>query len=139
MSDNSKTSDKSKYITLNCIIPGEGVNDIFDVTISNANNNRVSFLTEAIKTRRPDQFQDIDSTSLDLYKAGMLSGSVVIHKAQNSSSVKIEGRTKMELQDRIYSHFPKQPQLKYPGEHYEQGINVVVHPELLPVVLIKDK
>src|SRR3954469_1330722 len=119
MSDNSKTSDKSKYITLNCIIPGEGVNDIFDVMISNANNNRVSSLTEAIKTCRPDRFQDIDSTSLDLYKAGMLSGSVVIDKAQNSSSVKIEGGIKMELQDRIYSHFPKQPQLKYPGEHYE--------------------
>jgi hypothetical protein len=78
MSDKSKTSDKSKFdksseggnITLNCIIPGEGANDIFDVTISNAYNNRVSSLAEAIKTRRPDRFQDIDSTSLDLYKAG---------------------------------------------------------------------
>src|SRR4051794_40811158 len=98
MSDNSKTSDKSKYITLNCIILSERVNDIFDVTISNANNNRVSSLTEAIKTHHPDQFQDINSTSLDLYKAEMLSGSVVIHKAQNSSSVKIKGGTKMELQ-----------------------------------------
>src|SRR3954453_113243 len=139
MSDNSKTSDKSKYITLNCIIPGEGVNDIFDVTISNANNNRVFSLMKAIKTCRPDQFQDIDSTSLDLYKVGMLSGSVVIHKAQNSSAVKIEGRTKMELQDKIYSHFPKQPQLKFLGERYEQEINVVVYSEPLPEVLSKDK
>ncbi|CAI2199863.1 14436_t:CDS:1, partial [Funneliformis geosporum] len=122
--------------------PGEGVNDIFDVTVSNAYNNRVSSLAEAIKTRRPDRFQDIDSTSLDLYKAGVgtLSGSIAIHKSQNSSTVKIEGGTKMELQDRIYSYFSKQPQLKYPGERYhEQGINVVVHPEPLPEALIKDK
>ena len=143
MSDKSKTSDKSKYITLNCLIPGEGVNDIFDVTISNAYNNRVSSLAEAIKTRRPDRFQDIDSASLDLYKAGVgeLSGSLAIHKSyENSSAVNIEGGTKMELQDRIYSHFSKQPQLKYPGErYYEQGINVVVHPEPLPEALSKDK
>ena len=150
MSDKSKTSDKSKFdksgeggnITLNCLIPGEGVNDIFDVTISNTYNNRVSSLAEAIKTRRPDRFQDIDSTSLDLYKAGVgaLSGSMAILKSENSSAVIIEGGTKMELQDRIYSHFSKQPQLKYPGEHYhEQGINVVVHPEPLPEALIKDK
>ena len=137
MSDKSKTSDKSKYITLNCLIPGEGVNDIFDVTI--ANNNRVSSLAEAIKTRRPDRFQDIDSTSLDLYKAGVISGSLAIPKSQNSSAVKIEGGTKMQLQDRIYSHFPKQPQLKFPGERNEQGINVVVHPEPLPEAISKDK
>jgi hypothetical protein len=145
--DKTKTPDKLDKllaggdITLNCLISDEGVNDIFKVTISNANNNRVSSLAEAIKTRRPDWFQDIDSTSLDLYKAGvgMLSGSVVIHKSQNSSAVKIEGGTKMELQDKIYSHFSKQPQLKFPGQHYEQGINVIVHPEPLPEVLSKDK
>ena len=54
MSDKSKTSNKSKYINLNCIIPGEEVNDIFDVTISNANNNRISSLAEIIKARHPD-------------------------------------------------------------------------------------
>jgi hypothetical protein len=142
MTDKSKTSGESKYITLNCIIPGEGANDIFDVTISNAYNNRVSSLAEAIKTRRPDRFQDIDSTSLDLYKAGVgaLSGSMAILKSESSSAVIVEGGTKMELQDRIYSHFSKQPQLKYPGERYhEQGINVVVHPEPLPEALSKDK
>ena len=146
MSDKSKTSDKKKFdkldeggdITLNCLIPGEGVNDIFDVTI--ANNNRVSSLAEAIKTRRPDRFQDIDSTSLDLYKAGVISGSLAIPKSQNSSAVKIEGGTKMQLQDRIYSHFPKQPQLKSLSERcYEEGINAVVLPEPLPEALSKDK
>ena len=46
--DKFKTSDKfEKFladgdIILNCFIPGEGVNDIFVVPISNANNNRVS-------------------------------------------------------------------------------------------------
>ncbi|CAI2185334.1 9552_t:CDS:1, partial [Funneliformis geosporum] len=74
----SKTSDKSKFnksgeggnITLNCLIFDEKVNDIFDVTIFNAYNNRVSSLVKAIKTCHPDRFQDIDSTSLDLYKIG---------------------------------------------------------------------
>jgi hypothetical protein len=68
--DKPKTSGKSKFdklvegrdITFNCFIPGEKVRDIFDVMISNANNNRVSFLAEAIRTRRLDRFQDIDST-----------------------------------------------------------------------------
>jgi len=141
MSDKSKTTDKSKYITLNCIIPGEGVKDIFDVTISNANNNRVSSLAEAIKTRRPDRFQDTDSTSLDLYRAGNeISDNLVIDKSQSSSAVNIGGGIKMQLQDTIYSHFPKQPQLKSPSEHYyEEGINVVVFPEPLPEALSKDK
>src|SRR5947207_11568082 len=117
MSDKSKTFDKSKFdksskggnITLNCLIPSEEANDIFDATISNANNNRVSSLTEAIRTRHPDQFQDIDLTSLDLYKAGMISDSVVIHSSSNSSALEIGGAIRMELRDKIYSHFSKQP------------------------------
>jgi hypothetical protein len=40
------------------------VRDIFDVTISNANNNRVSSFVEAIRTCRLDRFQNIDSTRL---------------------------------------------------------------------------
>ncbi|PKC52905.1 hypothetical protein RhiirA1_480411 [Rhizophagus irregularis] len=71
MSDKTKESDKTKTpdkldkflaggdITLNCLISDEGVNDIFKVTISNANNNRVSSLMEAIRTRHLDRFQDI--------------------------------------------------------------------------------
>src|SRR2546421_11664785 len=74
--DKPKTPDKlEKFlaggdIILNCLIPGEGVNDIFKVTISNANNNRVSSLADEIRNRRLDRFQDIDSTSLALYKVG---------------------------------------------------------------------
>ena len=71
--DKSKTSDKlEKFlaggdIVLNCFIPGEDVNDIFEVPISNANNNRVSSLADEIRNHRLDRFQDIDSTSLALY------------------------------------------------------------------------
>ncbi|CAI2199441.1 1138_t:CDS:1, partial [Funneliformis geosporum] len=65
----SETSDKSKLdkllegrnITLNCLIPGEKARDIFEVTISNANNNRVSSLRVEIRNRRLDLFRDIDS------------------------------------------------------------------------------
>ncbi|PKB94882.1 hypothetical protein RhiirA5_437855 [Rhizophagus irregularis] len=58
MSDKTRESDKTKTpdkldkflaggdITLNCLISNEKVNDIFEVMISNTNNNRVSFLTE---------------------------------------------------------------------------------------------
>ena len=58
--DKSKTPDKlEKFlaggdIILNCLIPGEGVNDIFEVTISNANDNRVSSLANEIRNRRLD-------------------------------------------------------------------------------------
>jgi hypothetical protein len=81
--DKSKTSDKLEkfleggVIILNCFIPGEKMRDIFDVTISNANNNRVSSLAEAIRTRRLDRFQNIDSTRLVLYKVGFISDSVL--------------------------------------------------------------
>src|SRR4051812_19643142 len=126
MSDKSKTSDKSKFdksgegenITLNFLIFSERVNDIFDVTIDNANNNRVFSLAKAIKTRRLDQFQDIDLTSLDLYKAEVMFDSVVIHSSSNSNALEIEGTIRMELQDKIYSHFFKQLQLKFSSEHY---------------------
>ncbi|PKY42331.1 hypothetical protein RhiirA4_82795 [Rhizophagus irregularis] len=88
--DKSKTSDKlEKFlaggdIILNCFIPGEKVGDIFDVTISNANNNQVSSLANAIRNQRLDRFQDIDSIRLVLYKVGFLSDSVVIHYLSNN-------------------------------------------------------
>ncbi|RGB25297.1 hypothetical protein C1646_802771 [Rhizophagus diaphanus] len=61
-SDKTKTPDKldkflaGKNITLNYLISNEGVNDIFEVTIFNANNNRVSSLADAIRTHHLDQF-----------------------------------------------------------------------------------
>jgi hypothetical protein len=133
MSDKSEVPDKpdklDKFlaggnITLNCLIPGEGRN-IFDVVISNANNNRVSSLAEAIRTRRLDRFQDIDSTRLALYKVGFVSDSVVIHNLSNNEYFEVEGAERMEPQDKIFSHFPIQPQQIYGGE---KGINVIVYP-----------
>ncbi|CAG8690664.1 3752_t:CDS:2 [Rhizophagus irregularis] len=127
----SKTSDKlEKFlaggdIILNCFIPGEGVNDIFEVTISNANNNRVSSLAEAIRNHRLDRFQDIDSTSLALYKVGFVADSVIINTLRNNNVFIVDGSVEMEPQDRIFIHFPIQPQRIYSGE---KGINVIVYP-----------
>ncbi|CAB4461132.1 unnamed protein product [Rhizophagus irregularis] len=129
--DKSKTSDKlEKFlaggdIILNCFIPGEGVNDIFEVTISNANNNRVSSLAEAIRNHRLDRFQDIDSTSLALYKVGFVADSVIINTLRNNNVFIVDGSVEMEPQDRIFIHFPIQPQRIYSGE---KGINVIVYP-----------
>ncbi|PKY16231.1 hypothetical protein RhiirB3_402654 [Rhizophagus irregularis] len=121
MSDKTKESDKTKTpdkldkflaggdITLNCLISDEGVNDIFEVTISNANNNRVSSLAEAIRTRRLDRFQDIDSTNLALYRVAFIADSVIINSLRNISEFEVEGAIRMEPQDTIFTHFPIQP------------------------------
>ncbi|RIA79374.1 hypothetical protein C1645_840849 [Glomus cerebriforme] len=99
--DKSKTLDKlEKFlaggdIILNCFIPGEEVRDIFDVTISNANNNRVSSLAEAIRNRRLYQFQDIDSTRLALYKVGFVADSVIIQTLRNNNVFIVEGSVEM--------------------------------------------
>ncbi|PKK55697.1 hypothetical protein RhiirC2_703690 [Rhizophagus irregularis] len=149
MSDKTKESDKSKTpdkldkflaggdITLNCLISDEGVNDIFEVTISNANNNRVSSLAEAIRTRRPDRFQYIDSTNLALYRVAFIADSVIINSLRNISEFEVEGAIRMEPQDTIFTHFPIQPQRIFGGE---KGINVIVYPpaERVPEVLSKD-
>ncbi|CAG8762213.1 14531_t:CDS:1, partial [Funneliformis caledonium] len=95
-------------ITLNCLIPGEGRN-VFDVMISNANNSRVSSFAEAIRNRRLDRFQDIDSTSLALYKVRFISDSVVIYNLSNNEYFEVDGAERMEAQDKIFSHFPIQP------------------------------
>ncbi|CAG8755421.1 23093_t:CDS:1, partial [Rhizophagus irregularis] len=123
-------------IILNCLIPREGRN-IFNVTISNANNNRVSSLAEAIRICHLDRFQDIDSTSLALYKVAFISDSVVIHNLSNNEYFKVEGAERMEPQDRIFTHFFMQPQQIYGGE---KGINVIMYPstERVPKVLSKD-
>jgi hypothetical protein len=62
--DKPKTSDKSKLdkllkggnITLNCLISSEEAKNIFEVTISNANNNRVSSLGVEIRNCHLDLF-----------------------------------------------------------------------------------
>ena len=68
------------------------MNDIFEVTISNANNNRVSSLVEAIRNRRLDRFQEIDSTSLALYKVGFVADSVIIQTLRNNNVFIVEGQ-----------------------------------------------
>ncbi|RGB39845.1 hypothetical protein C1646_733073 [Rhizophagus diaphanus] len=89
--DKTKTPDKlDKFlaggdITLNCLISDEGVNNIFKVTIFNANNNRVSSLAEVIRTRRLDRFQDIDSSNLALYRVAFIADSVIINSLRNIS------------------------------------------------------
>src|SRR5216110_3104946 len=129
-SDKTKTSDKlDKFlaggdITLNCLISDEEVRDIFEVTISNANNNRVSSLAEAIRNRRLDRFQDIDSTSLALYKVGFVADRVIIQTLRNNNVFIVEGSVEMEPQDRIFIHFPIQPQRIFSDE---KGINIIMY------------
>ena len=129
--DKPETSDKSKLdklleggnITLNCLIPGEEARDIFEVTISNANNNRVSSLGIEIRNRRLDLFQDIDSSRLVLYKArDSMSDNAIILDLRNNNVAILNG---MNPQNTIYSYFPTQPQPIYAGE---KGINVIVYP-----------
>ena len=105
--------------------------------ISNANNNRVSSLAEVIRTRRLDQFQDIDSTNLALYRVAFIADSVIINSLKNISEFKVEDTIKMELQNIIFTHFSIQPQCIFGGE---KGINIIVYllAERMPEVLSKD-
>ena len=132
--DKPETSDKSKLdklleggnITLNCLIPGEEARDIFEVTISNANNNRVSSLGVEIRNCRLDLFQDIDSSRLVLYKVrDSMSDNAIILDLRNNNVAILNGTVLMNLQNTIYSYFLTQPQPIYAGE---KGINVIVYP-----------
>ncbi|CAI2196481.1 7625_t:CDS:1 [Funneliformis geosporum] len=129
-----ETSDKSKLdklleggnITLNCLIPGEEARDIFEVTISNANNNRVSSLGVEIRNRRLDLFRDIDSSRLVLYKVrDSMSDNTIIINLRNDNVAVLVGTELMNPQNTIYSYFPTQPQPIYAGE---KGINVIIYP-----------
>ena len=100
--------------------------DIFDVTISNANNNRVSSLGVEIRNRRLDLFQDIDSSRLVLYKVrDSMSDNAIILDLRNNNVAILNGTVLMNPQNTIYSYFPTQPQPIYAGE---KGINVIVYP-----------
>jgi len=89
------------------------------VVISNVNNNRVSSLAEAIRTRRLDQFQDIDSTNLALYRVAFIADSVIINSLRNISEFEVEGAIRMEPQDTIFTHFPIQPQRIFGATMYK--------------------
>ncbi|CAB4482028.1 unnamed protein product [Rhizophagus irregularis] len=119
MSDKTKESDKTK------------TPDKLDKFLA------VSSLAEAIRTRRLDRFQDIDSTNLALYRVAFIADSVIINSLRNISEFEVEGAIRMEPQDTIFTHFPIQPQRIFGGE---KGINVIVYPpaERVPEVLSKD-
>ncbi|POG65322.1 hypothetical protein GLOIN_2v1667810 [Rhizophagus irregularis DAOM 181602=DAOM 197198] len=151
MSDKTKESDKTKTPDKLDKLLAE-VNNIFEVTISNANNNRVSSLTKAIRTCHLDRFQDIDLTILisrieflnydrhltnsALYRVASIADSIIINDL-NISEFEIEGAIRMELQDTIFTHFPIQLQRIFGSE---KKINVIVYPpaERMPEVLNKD-
>ncbi|RIA99371.1 hypothetical protein C1645_811617 [Glomus cerebriforme] len=121
MSDKTKKSDKTKIpdkfdkflasgdITLNYLIFNEGVNDIFEVMIFNANNNRVSSLVKVIRICHLNRFQDIDLTNLALYRVIFIADSVIINSLRNISEFEVEDAIRMESQDTIFTYFPIQP------------------------------
>ncbi|CAG8563319.1 11463_t:CDS:2 [Diversispora eburnea] len=66
-------SDKTKFdeITsggLIILIPGEEVKNIFEIKISNSNDNQVSSLGPVIRNARLDKFQDTDPSKFVLHK-----------------------------------------------------------------------
>ena len=137
MSDKFQISNKIKIpdkldkfftgedITLNCLISNEELNDIFEVTISNANNNKVFSLAEAIRIRYLDRFQDINSTNLALYRIAFIADSVIINNLRNISEFEVKGIIRIEPQDTIFIHFPIQSQCIFGGE---KEINIIVYP-----------
>ncbi len=127
VSDKFKTSDKLEKllagdIVLNCLIPD--VNGIFSVTISNANNNQVSSLVEAIRNHRLDLFKDIDSSRLKLYKNKENADSVIICNLINNNMAILDSTELMKPENTIHSYFNDQLKALYSGE---KGINVIVY------------
>jgi 5,10-methenyltetrahydromethanopterin hydrogenase len=120
--DKPETSDKPKPdklgagdMVLNWLIPGGNVKDIFDVTISNANNNRVSSLAEAIRNRRLDLFKDIDSSRLKLYKNKEYAESVIINILMKDNVAILDGTEWMDPENAIYNYFNGRPKLSFQG------------------------
>ena len=115
--DKPETSDKSKLdklledrnITLDCLIPGEEAKDIFEVTISNANNNWVSSLGVEIKNCRLDLFQDINSSRLVLYKVrDSISDNAIIFDLRNNNVAILNGTVR---KTQFIVIFPRNPNL----------------------------
>ena len=124
--DKSKISDKllAGDIDLNCLISGENVKGIFDITISNANNNRVSSLAEAIRNRRLDLFKDIDSSRLKLYKNKEYAESAIIYTLMKDNMAILDGTEWMDPENAIYNYFNGRPKLSFQGE---KGVDVIVY------------
>ncbi|GET03915.1 hypothetical protein GLOIN_2v811958 [Rhizophagus clarus] len=105
--DKSKTSDKllASVIVLNCLIPGKNVKDIFDVIISNTDNNQVSSLAEAIRNCRLVLFKDIDLSRLKLYKNKEYAESVIIYTLMKDNVAILDGTEWMDPENAIYNYF----------------------------------
>ncbi|GBB87098.1 hypothetical protein RclHR1_13560003 [Rhizophagus clarus] len=128
MSDKSKASDKFDKlveggdIIFYCLTPSENT---FDVQISSANKNQVSFLTKVIRNCRLDLFKDIDLSKLILYMNKGEADSVVILSLKNDKRAILSGTELMKPENTIFSYFNNQLQPKYQGE---KGINIIVYP-----------
>ncbi|RIA83723.1 hypothetical protein C1645_699265, partial [Glomus cerebriforme] len=81
----------------------------------------VSSFADEIRNYHLDQFQDIDSISLALYKVGFVANSIIINILRNNNIFIVDGSVEMEPQNRIFIYFPIQPQCIYSDE------NVIVY------------
>ncbi|RIA79128.1 hypothetical protein C1645_841463 [Glomus cerebriforme] len=114
---------EGKDITLNCLISDEEA--IFDATVFNGSNNRVSTLANVIRNCRLDRFQNTDSSKLILYMNKAEADSVIILGLKNDKGAILSGTELIKHENTIFSYFNDQPQPKYQGE---KGINVIVYP-----------
>ncbi|RGB38765.1 hypothetical protein C1646_620850 [Rhizophagus diaphanus] len=85
---------EGKDITFNCLISNEKA--IFDVTVFNSSNNRVSTLANVIRNRHLDQFQNTDSSKLILYMNKAEADSVIILNLKNDKEAILSGTELMK-------------------------------------------
>ncbi|PKY56760.1 hypothetical protein RhiirA4_508109 [Rhizophagus irregularis] len=114
---------EGKDITFNCLISDEEA--IFDVTVFNGSNNRVSTLANVIRNRRLDRFQNTDSSKLILYMNKAEADNVVILGLKNDKGAILSGTELMKHENTFLSYFNGQPSPKYQGE---KGVNIIVYP-----------
>ncbi|RGB22979.1 hypothetical protein C1646_775198 [Rhizophagus diaphanus] len=86
------------------------------------------------KTEVPDKSKTPDKLEKFLAGGDIILGCLISDEGMNDifechnqqiNEFEVEGAIRMELQDRIFTHFPIQPQRIYSGE---KGINVIVYP-----------
>ncbi|RGB23524.1 hypothetical protein C1646_774368 [Rhizophagus diaphanus] len=123
-------SDKTSIITLNCLISGKEVNDVFGIKIFcegvlNSNDNRVSILADKIRNCRLDLFKDTDLSKLILYMNKAEADSIVILDLKNDKGAILSDTELMKHKNTILSYFNGQPSSKYQGE---KVVNVIVYP-----------
>ncbi len=113
MSNKFKISNKSKFdklikdkdIFLNYLISDKGVNNIFEISISNANNNQISFFAKIIRNYHLNLFKDIDLSRLKLYMNKANINNIIIHNLKNNNMAILDNTELMNLENTIYSYF----------------------------------